>query len=145
MNNTWANRSRWNMGKVSASLLVFNDRGVFGIDPFRDTNKRTSRRVGEGDVRLLFRPTGEGKAWERSMPSQLRALVLAGQTLFAAGPPDSWPARGGLLYALDAGSGEVIMETELDATPLQDGLIAANGRLFMATDEGMLLGFAVMH
>ena len=142
LNNAWAVRSRWNMGKVSASLLVFNKKGVFGIDPFPNN---TACRPGHDDFRLLFRPTGEGEPWDRPLPAQLRALVLAGQTLFAAGPPDTWPTQGGLLYALEAGSGEVMMETELDATPLQDGLIAANGRLFMATEEGLLIGFAVMH
>ena len=145
MNTSWAARSRWNMGNVSASLLVFDDRGVFGIDPFwGSSNKHATRRPGNEDYRLLFRPTGEGEPWDRPLPAQLRSLVLAGQTLFAAGPPDTWPTQGGLLYALDAATGEVVKESKVEATPLQDGLIAANGRLFMATEEGVLVGFAVL-
>ncbi len=142
LNDAWAARTRWHMGDVSASLLIFNEAGVLGIEPFRGYYGRSSARSpGQGHFWLLYRPTGEDEAWERVFPVQLRALALAGQTVFAAGPPDTWPTEGGVLLALDAATGEPIMQTEVKATPIKDGLAAANGRLFMSTEEGLLIGF----
>ncbi len=142
LDDAWANRTRWSKRGVSAPLLVFNEEGVFGINPFRDGDKRTSRRPDRGHFRLFLRKTNGGGGWDRALPVQSRAMVLAGSTLFAAGPPDTWPTEGGVLVALDAATGEPILKTELEATPIKDGLAAANGRLFMSTEEGLLIGFA---
>jgi outer membrane protein assembly factor BamB len=103
--------------------------------------------------------------WSREVPLLGRALVVAGGTMFVAGPPDvvdqeqtaqhiGEPAavarlaaqsaalagrRGGLLWAVSAASGEKIAEYKLDSPPVFDGLIAANGRLYMTTMDGKVL------
>jgi len=78
-------------------------------------------------------------------------MVLAGETLFAAGTPDvldtkdAWAAyegrRGGVLLAVSAAEGTVQARYKLDAPPVLDGLAAARGRLYAATASGEVLCF----
>jgi hypothetical protein len=104
--------------------------------------------------------------WLRSQPPLLaRAMVLAGETLFVAGPPDvadekeAWGRhldpeirrkqdeqraalegrRGALLMAVNAENGKPVAQRKLDAMPVFDGLIAAGGRLYMATVDGRVV------
>lgn len=101
--------------------------------------------------------------WVNEHPPLLaRAMVLAGDTLFVAGPPDvvdekeAWGrflepgiraqldrqlaaiegGAGGLLLAVNAADGGKLAASELDATPVFDGMIAAEGRLYLATVNG---------
>jgi hypothetical protein len=79
------------------------------------------------------------------------SLVLAGETLFAAGAPDivdpnePWAAyegkRGGQLLAIGRDNGQVLAEYKLDSPPVLDGLAAANTRLLVAAVNGKLLCF----
>ena len=74
--------------------------------------------------------------------------VKAGDTLFAAGPPDVLDADdpyaafegrlGARLVGLSADDGEIIAEVGLDTPPVFDGLIAAQGCLFLALEDGSL-------
>jgi outer membrane protein assembly factor BamB len=94
-----------------------------------------------------------------------RGMVLAGPTVFAAGPPATLdevrafrslddPAtkkalseqaqsldgkRGATLAAFSAGDGKKLSELKLSAPPVWDGLAAANGRLYMATQDGKVI------
>jgi hypothetical protein len=92
-------------------------------------------------------------------------MVLANGTLFAAGPPDlvdeeqavrqlAIPEtqqriaeqeaayrgdRGGILWAVSAGSGQKLSEVGLDTIPVFDGLVAAEGRLYLSSVDGRLI------
>jgi outer membrane protein assembly factor BamB len=87
--------------------------------------------------------------WFQWVPVRVRAMVAAGDTLFVAGPPDVVDAddpyaafegrRGAVLWAVSAGDGKKLSELRLEAEPVFDGLIAAEGRLFMTTRDGKLL------
>ena len=94
-------------------------------------------------------------------------MVLAGRTLFVAGPQDmpgefqafykpgaaenrSAPAKqdsvlegrqGAVLYAVSASDGRKPAEYKLDSPPVWDGMAAANGRLYLATKSGKVLCF----
>ena len=107
-------------------------------------------------------------AWSHSVPLQARAMVLAADTLFLAGPPDVVDEeeafarfgepetskklaqqdealrgkQGALVWAVSAGHGEKLAEHRLDTLPVFDGLAAAGGRLFLATTDGRVLCFA---
>lgn len=48
-------------------------------------------------------------------------------------------ARGGILRTMSAGDGKQIAETRIDSLPVFDGLIAANGKLFMSTLDGQVV------
>jgi outer membrane protein assembly factor BamB len=98
-------------------------------------------------------------------PIRARAMVLAGKTLFVAGPPSvvdelaalanpDDPAvrarleeqsaaldgrKGSQLLAFSAADGKSLGACELGAMPTFDGMAAARGRLFMTTTDGRVL------
>ncbi|MHB1033068.1 MAG: outer membrane protein assembly factor BamB family protein [Pirellulales bacterium] len=98
-------------------------------------------------------------------PIQARAMVLAQQTLFVAGPPDLMdeeeairkpddPAirvkleaqaaalaghKGGQLLAISAADGKLLAARELGVMPSFDGMAAAHGRLYLTTVDGKVL------
>jgi len=105
-------------------------------------------------------------AWaEGNPPIQARGLVLAGDILFVAGPPDVLdeeeafrdpddPAvrekldaqvaalrgrKGSQLLAVSALDGKTLAAYELGAMPAFDGMIAARGRLYVSTTDGRVL------
>lgn len=104
--------------------------------------------------------------WERPLPCLVRAMVKAGDRLVAAGLPHvadtskagyggdlpedvqsrledqaaAWnDERGGLLYILNASSGQTAFELKTDSQPVWDGMIAAYGKVFMATQNGRVI------
>ena len=107
-----------------------------------------------------------GFQWAQAKPPiQARAMVLADQVLFVAGPPDvvdeeaalrnpDDPAivaaleaqaealqghRGGQLLAFSAADGRPLAAYELGAMPIFDGMAAAQGRLYLTTVDGRVL------
>ena len=91
----------------------------------------------------------EPPAWFKWVPVRIRAMVLAGGRLFVAGPPDVVDSgdpmaafngrKGALLRVHSATDGAVLAEHKLDAPPIFDGLIAANGRLYLSLEDGTVL------
>ena len=87
--------------------------------------------------------------WEQDIPLRVRAMALAGRTLFVAGVPDvtdpedplaSFAGRkGGLLQAFSAADGKKLAEYALPSPPVWEGVAAAGGRLYVATAAGGLL------
>ncbi len=90
----------------------------------------------------------EPPAWHDWIPVRIRGMVLAGEHLFVAGPPDvvdpkdpmaAFEGRkGGVLLALSASDGKQLARCKLDSPPVFDGLIAAGGRLYLASRDGTL-------
>ena len=50
--------------------------------------------------------------------------------------------RGALLWAVSARDGRKLAERKLDAVPVFDGMAAANGRLYLATQTGCVVCLA---
>jgi hypothetical protein len=97
----------------------------------------------------------------------VRAIVLANDTLFIAGPPDvldedqayKWPedpqvkakaikqdealaGKGGaLLLVVSASDGETQFKVDLPSPPVWDGMAVAAGKLFIADKQGHLACF----
>jgi outer membrane protein assembly factor BamB len=107
--------------------------------------------------------------WQVDKPDiQARAIVVADETLFIAGPPDvvdeedafftmddeSILAKlaeqsellkgkdGGRLWAISTQNGKRLAEYKLDSLPVWDGMIAANGKLYLTTMNGDVMCFA---
>ena len=106
--------------------------------------------------------------WTEDQPLWARALVLADNMLFVAGPPDlvdevqafrqiqspdvqaelaeqaaSFAGeRGGILRAVSAADGRTLSELRLDSPPVFDGMAAARQRLYLATESGHIVCFA---
>jgi hypothetical protein len=103
--------------------------------------------------------------WTEDLPLHAGAMVLAGKTLFIAGPADLvneedaieragssqvesllaeqgevWKGRrGALLWAVSSDDGTKLAEQKLDAVPRWDGMAAAGGRLYVALEDGSVL------
>lgn len=95
--------------------------------------------------------------WARDSNVVGQALVLAGKTLFVAGPanplaeiprdPSAAYAlvealesdRGGKLLCVSATDGKTIASHELRSSPVFDGMIAAQGRLYLSTKSGEII------
>jgi len=105
--------------------------------------------------------------WTLNQPSlQVRAMALAGDTLCVAGHPDFIDERqafrlpddpevqarlamqaealegvhGGRLWIVSAADGRPLARYSMPSPPVFDGLAAANGRLYMVTLDGSVLG-----
>lgn len=155
----WTYSERWagwdrKMGSVPCygQLLVFNDAAVYGVHVFTENVRvRRGHTLGERGYRLFARPLEASKdQWSVFVPIRVRAMVLAGDTLFVAGMPDEVPEqdplaaiegrRGARLLAISAKDGKKLKESQqLNAPPVFDGLIAAHDRLLLCTTDGAVL------
>ncbi|MHC4914522.1 MAG: outer membrane protein assembly factor BamB family protein, partial [Planctomycetota bacterium] len=158
-------RLRWKDGRASGELLSSGKELTCGIAvTMRDGNNGSVMGVG---AHKLFASRGRGKeAWSASVPLLLRAAVLAGDKLFAAGSPDpdlaelkeikdvrrklkvgaelfekSGLPEGGELWVLSAADGKKLSSLKLPAGPVFDGMAAAGGRLYLSTQDGYLRCF----
>ena len=94
--------------------------------------------------------------WAHNLDIVARAMVMADQTIFVAGPPELLAIedvtsadpdlavaqagyeghRGAKLLAVSKQDGRKLAEYELDSPPVFDGLIAAGGRLYLSLHDG---------
>ena len=141
----------------------------------RRINARSDKKNGNSsDWRLRhFFPAEDLTAaryrWAKDQPAVLtRAMVVADDTLFVAGPPVMIDERrafyhpddpgvqaglrrqaealagrhGGRLWALAKSDGRLLARYALDAIPTFDGMAAAQGRLYLTTADGRVLCLA---
>ncbi len=107
--------------------------------------------------------------WRFDQPSVfVRAMCVAGDTLYVAGPPDVMDERyayrtpddpavlalikrqeeaydgkhGAQLWAVDKATGKPLARHQLDVVPVFDGLAAAGGNLYLTTTDGRVLSLA---
>jgi len=105
---------------------------------------QAKRRPAQRRGRPGWQPT-----WTQRLPIWVRAMVLAGDRLYVAGPPDPLAAddpiaalsgkRGGELLVVNPDSGQPGQSVKLSSPPVFDGLIAASGRLITSTLEGKVI------
>jgi len=112
-----------------------------------DKHRRGGRGVekGTGYVRQL------PAKWQKMIPLRVRAMLLAGDHLFAAGVPDAVdpddPAaafegrQGASLQVFSTKDGSLVKSQRLSSLPAFDGLSAAGGRLYLATRNGKVICF----
>jgi outer membrane protein assembly factor BamB len=107
--------------------------------------------------------------WRLDQPSVFaRAMCVAGDALLVAGPPDVVDERyayhnpdspdvqtllqrqeeayagkhGGQIWAVNKRDGKPMARHALDAVPVFDGMAAANGRVYLSTEDGRLLSLS---
>ncbi|MFW5693334.1 MAG: PQQ-binding-like beta-propeller repeat protein, partial [Thermoguttaceae bacterium] len=178
LDDSWMHRSYWvfhdtyghrhsyfqtGQTRPAGRILVCDEDNVYGFG----RQQRYFNWTTPMEYRLFARTKAgnweQALIWSRNAPGLLaRGLVLAGDTLFAAGPPDvldeTQPGirmedaqtrkkmekqdealaglHGGILMALSRDAGELKHQLDLDAPPVFDGMIVANGRLFIAMENG---------
>jgi len=172
LDDSWVHRSYWIFGtKCSIStgcsgrdrnlifgrLIVFNKSNIYGYGrkQLHWSNMLHGRKqlhwsnmLQDGPYRVFGMSRDETKKqWEKSVPMQVRAMVLAGKVLFVAGllaneidgPGGPDQSRRAALLALSASDGTELGRCSLDSTPVFDGMAAAYGRLYVSMKNGSLL------
>jgi len=154
----------------SGRIMVFNQSKTYSYqdETFRknglvamDKKSKTQPRSASAKKTSGWTPD-----WRTEVPLYPQGMVLAGDTLFLAGPPrfdeaktrewmntaatddydlppplrealDTFEGRnGGLLCAVNIADGTRIAEMKLDSVPVFDGLIAAGGCLYLSMKDG---------
>ncbi|MBL7141073.1 MAG: LamG domain-containing protein, partial [Planctomycetes bacterium] len=114
----------------------------------------------------FFNVAGTGTFyWVREIPLHARAMAKAADAIFLAGPPDvddqeysfdhfddrrvqarlrqqvlSFAGKlGGLMHVVSPATGDTLAEYRLSVPPVWDGMIAANGRIYMAMMDGTVV------
>ncbi len=113
-----------------------------------DSHRRGGRGTDKGTGYVRYAP----EKWKTLTPVRIRAMVLAGDRLFTAGPPDVVDAKdplgafegrkGALLKVFSAADGKQLSSCKLPAPPAFDGMIAAAGRLYITTKDGKVICMA---
>jgi outer membrane protein assembly factor BamB len=167
---TWGRASGWHVipsFRPSGRILVTDRSTVFGYGrkTVRGNNLdgyhlfRADKRVEPVDKTILNnnlalmkyqKPAKVTYHWSRQVPLVVRAMVLAGDVLVAAGPAMD-PADAGvreptfdanspaLLMSFRAEDGQDLSRLNLDVQPVFDGMAAACGRLFLSTVDGKVV------
>jgi outer membrane protein assembly factor BamB len=160
LDDTWPHRSYWifgthtslstgcsgrEKGLIYGRLLAFDDSSIYGYG--RET-VHWSNQFEDGPYRIYATNRSDGTPrWETSVPIQVRAMVVAKDVLFAAGPSarsieeiaQGKPAGEALLMAISAKDGSEVGRCQLDAEPILDGMAAAYGRLYVADADGSIV------
>jgi outer membrane protein assembly factor BamB len=170
--DAWFNRTQWAIGAVAgAQLVVFDDRVAYGIAAYGSGNRAHSYRTGGNGYELFAgrwkeqtprKPATDSSAksnrkrkfeplWKTRVPVSFTAMVLAGNRLFAAGPPhvvdpkDPLAAlegrKGAKLWVISTEDGEKLAEYQLDSPPVFDGMAIADGRLYISLKDGTIACF----
>ena len=103
--------------------------------------------------------------WTKRVPLLAKALVVTGESIFVAGPPDvvetveetgdgalelmnpqevldAWNGKaGGLLWAVSRADGSKQASYDLDSPPVFDGMAAAGESLYLSTADGRVVCF----
>ncbi len=160
LDDTWPHRSFWVYGVrcslntgcsrmdrniIYGRVLAFRDGVFYG---FGRKAIQWSNQLQDGSYRLFAAKLGDRKeVWTHRLRMLGRAIVLAGQTVYVAGPVVK-PGHGsavlsegpeGVLLAVAASDGAEQARLPLDAAPVFDSLVCAGGRLYLALRDGQVL------
>lgn len=160
LDDSWAHRSYWIYGTncsiatgcsarskslTYGRLLSVDDSVVYG---YGRSNVHWSDQLEDGAYRLFARDrAGDGERWAKPFPIHVRAMALAGGSLFVAGPAVADPGQSAPLpdasrscvIACSAADGGEQARLPIDGPPVFDGMAAARGMLFITTEAGQLL------
>ena len=160
LDDSWPHRSYWIFGTqcsistgcsgrdknlIFGRLIVFDESHIYG---YGRKQVHWSNMLQDGPYRVFGMSRGENtKQWEKAVPLQIRAMVLAGKVLFVAGliaeeidgPDGPDESRGAALLALSASDGAELGRCSLDSIPVFDGMAAAYGQLYVSMKNGSLL------
>ncbi len=152
LDDSWVHRSYWIYGEnplmklgsggdpvreiVFGRLLLVAGDVVYG---YGRKNVHWSNEFEDGKYRFFARDKNVRKEeflWEQPSPVRARALIVAGDTFFAAGLPngaDDGPAR---LVSLSKTNGKPLADVPLETEPVLNGMAAAGGKLVLTLENG---------
>jgi len=111
----------------------------------KDSHRRGGRGVEKGTGWVRTAPA----KWQKMIPLRVQAMVLAGDRLFTAGTPDIHDPKdplaalegrkGTQLQVFSTKDGSLLNSRPLPAEVAFDGMIAANGKLFITTKDAKVI------
>jgi len=140
----------------SGQILCFDETTTYALQGFPERNFMSPGFVPGQKGYLLVADENEKapgakrrRRWGVRIPLRARAMVLAGETIFLAGPPDvvgqGDPAaafegrRKAALWSVSARDGKRIARMALDAVPVFDGMVADAGGLYVVSQQGSVV------
>lgn len=141
---TWAGRTIRNRGPVRGYVLAFDEEHTYGLTLGKHAHAKSSyvhlrtRGAGAGNFRLFRAEIESDPGWSVSLPIQARPLLVAGEYLFVGGAPDSPTPEGGELRAYAAKDGAPLGQWKIGSAPVDDGMAAARGSLYLSTKNDRL-------
>jgi hypothetical protein len=160
LDDSWTHRSYWIFGTESSistgcsgrdkkllygRLLAFDDSTVYG---YGREAVHWSSEFEDGAYRIFSRRRdADTPQWSKSLPVHVRAMLLAGDVIFAAGagpapgkaPEQQKVSPTPLLLAISAADGAELARYPIPAAPILNGIAAAGGELFLTLENGQLL------
>lgn len=175
----WMYARRWpglyvaDRASKAGQILVFNEKTTYGLHTFNQKFGRSPYFAPATEGYELFADDNDNEPvltddaarrergsmtrtrppkWSVHIPARARAMVLADDRLFLAGPPDvidpedpfgAFEGRkGARLWAVDTADGSKLAEYTMEHPPVFDGMIAAHGRLYITTEDGRVACWA---
>ena len=156
LEDSYFKRTPWKMGAGDyGRVIVHDNRSAYYVrmfDSLRGLDPNVFFTPGKEGYLLFASNLGDNRdTWRTRIPVRIRAMVLAQDRLFVAGPPDvvdpqdplgAFEGRkGGQLFAFDTRSGEKVVMHALASPPVFNGAAAASERLYIVerTREGHVL------
>ena len=135
------NMQTWRYHGLSGLLMAFAGTGIAGYQNLTISDSSKADK----NVNRIDYAAGTNTAWTASFPQwmQVDAMALTSDALLASGPVD-WKRkadRKGFLHAFSLKDGIKRADLSLPAPPVFDGLAAAYGRAYVATEDGALRCF----
>ena len=130
-------------GRITGENLAFSDKLGVAAWRYRFGVPKEMMKKEKADQRFIYAKADGKNTWlqDDGMP-QMMGVILAGDTAYMAGLPTSLaPNDKSELWVLAGADGKKLQVLPLDARPVYDGLSAAGGRLYLATEDGRLLCF----
>jgi outer membrane protein assembly factor BamB len=157
LDDSYFKRAPWTFGAAQnyGRLIVHDDQRFYLVrmfDSLRGLDPTVFFTPGDKGYLLLANPLDSRQSdWSYRVPVRIRAMVLAGDRLVTAGPPDvvdpqdplgAFEGRqGGVLHVVNAATGQRLAEQNLPSPPVFNGAATARGRLLLAAENGELSAF----
>ncbi len=157
LDDTYFKRAPWTFGQKGAygRLIVHDDRSAYYVrqfDSLRGLDPTVYFTPGKKGYLLFAKNmSGNQEAWAGRIPVRIRAMLLAADRLFVAGPPDVVDPKDqlgafegrkvGRLHVFEATSGKELAAYTLAAPPVFNGCAAARGRFYLADEDGIITCF----
>jgi hypothetical protein len=154
LDDSYFKRVPWSYGsrQTYGRLLVHNEQLVCVVrmfDSLRGLDPTVFFTPGDKGYLLFANPLESRQSqWSQRVPVRVRAMLLAGDRLLTAGPPDAIDPQdplgafegrlGGILDVYDAASGQRLAQQRLPSPPVFNGIAAARGRLLLVSENGDL-------
>ena len=114
-------------------------------EAYTDNYRRGGRTVDKGTGYISTKPP----RWKTFIPTRVRAMLLAGDKLIVAGPPDKLVSgdplaafegrAGAVLQIFSTSDGKAVLSIELKSSPVFDGISLAGEKLYICTEDKKLI------